>query len=159
MKLTKRQFAILELVHRESERDSRLLLTDARTARALAARKLINMDCDNRARTTPAGRELYLDLKVCKDIEQSAGDLDWTDEQLTAAGIPKGRLVRLVRMLRKCSTEMKAMGLHVYGASGTGHLVHSSRPTHVDEPGRTSGKPDMGCSVATVGQGFDGGDW
>lgn len=164
MKLTKPQFNLLGSIHRVTEKGDRLFIIgpgDTRVANTLVELGLVELDERMHAATTPTGRELFLDLQLCNSIEQPADDpdLDWTDEQLAAAGIPKGRLSRLVRMLRKCSMEMRAMGLHVYGASGTGHLVHSSRPTHVDEPGRTSGKPDMGSSVASVGQGFDGGDW
>lgn len=82
----------------------------------------------------------------------------WTDEQLKQAGIPKRKLASLVKRLRKCSAEMAEMGLHVYGASGSGNLIHKSRPTHTDEIGGY-GKPDTGSVVARVGNGFDGGDW
>jgi len=83
--------------------------------------------------------------------------IEWTDEQLAAAGINKRKLASLVKRLRKCSDDMRAMGFEVYG-NGTGHLVHSSRPTHVDAPGGEL-RPDFGCVVASVGEGFNGGDW
>lgn len=81
--------------------------------------------------------------------------IEWTDEQLKEAKIHKGRLRSLARRLRKCSEDMQALGLEVYGASGTGHLVHHSRPTHT---GREC-EPDFGSVVANIGFGFNGGDW
>ncbi len=82
--------------------------------------------------------------------------IDWTDEQLEEAGIDKKKLQSLVRRLRKISREMSEMGLWVYGASGTGCLVHKSRGTHDDT---RQGWPDYGSVVADIGRGFDGGDW
>lgn len=84
--------------------------------------------------------------------------IEWTDEQLASAAIDKKKLASLVKRLRKCSADMRALGLYVYGASGSGNLVHNSRPTHIDRPGLSS-TPDFGCVVARVGEGFDGGDW
>jgi hypothetical protein len=84
--------------------------------------------------------------------------INWTDEQLEEAGIDKKKLKSLVRRLRKCSIDMRELDLHVYGASGSGHLIHTSRPTHVDQRG-TNGIADQGSCVADLGEGFDGGDW
>lgn len=86
--------------------------------------------------------------------------LNWTDEQLDEAGLDKKKVSSLVRRLRQCSKEMAKMGLHVYGANGTGNLVHVSRPTHMDKGERGHlCLPDHGCVVADLGNGFDGGDW
>lgn len=85
-------------------------------------------------------------------------DIEWTDEQLQEARIDKKKLKSLVRRLRRCSKDMSDLGLHLYGASGSGNLIHRSRPTHIDKPGFRS-ESDMGSIVARVGQGFDGGDW
>lgn len=84
--------------------------------------------------------------------------LDWTDEQLTEAGLDKAKVLSLVRRLQRISKEIREMNLHIYGASGTGHLVHQSRPTHIVVLGGDL-KPDFGCSIAHLGEGFDGGDW
>ena len=84
--------------------------------------------------------------------------LKWSDEQLRAAGLEKRKVNSIVFRLRKISEEMRAMGLSVYGASGSGHLMHSSRPTHIDLPGGAT-KADMDSPVAWIGFGFDGGDW
>jgi len=78
----------------------------------------------------------------------------WEDEQLKEAGIDKRRLNKLVRMLGECSIIMRQLGLHLYGAAGSGHLIHTSRPTHDDNC-----NADQGSPVASVGMGFDGGDW
>lgn len=79
----------------------------------------------------------------------------WDDKQLAAARIDKQRLVALVAKLEQCSQELLALGLHVYGESGDGYLIHTSRPEHRD----SDGKADYGAIVATVGFGFDGGGW
>lgn len=84
--------------------------------------------------------------------------IEWTDDQLKAAGINKRKLKKVVRLLEESSALMWSMGLHVYGASGSGCLVHKSRPTHIDTPMGNS-KADQGCVVARVGEGYDGGDW
>jgi hypothetical protein len=81
--------------------------------------------------------------------------INWTDEELESAGIDKSKLKSMVARFKRLSREMHEMGLHVYGQSGTGHLIHSSRPTH---SGRKC-DADHGSSVAHIGQGFDGGDW
>lgn len=82
----------------------------------------------------------------------------WDDEQLKEVGIDRKRLESLVRRLCKCSKDMQAMGLYIYGASGSGNLVHRSRPPHTDKPNGGSSS-DFGSVVAYVGNGFDGGDW
>lgn len=84
-------------------------------------------------------------------------DISWTDAQLKEAKIHKGKLKKLVRLLRESSELMRGLDLEVYGADGSGHLVHRSRPTHVDTP--TGQKADFGCIVASVGPGFNGGGW
>lgn len=87
----------------------------------------------------------------------TASDLiDWTDEQLQEAGIDRERLLKIIRHLRKASELMWGTGLHVYGASSTGHIVHSSRPTHAMYG---DNKCDYGSVIASVGEGFTGGDW
>lgn len=85
--------------------------------------------------------------------------IKWTDDQLKAAKIPKRKLQALVKRLERCSKEMAELQLEVYGASGSGHLIHRSRPTHIDTPGVNGGKADFGSIVASVGFGFNGGDW
>jgi hypothetical protein len=86
--------------------------------------------------------------------------IEWSDEQLEAAGIDKKALQSLVRRLERCSKDMARMGLHLYGASGSGCLIHESRPTHIWTGRGSSGqKADQGSVVADVGLGFDGGDW
>lgn len=80
--------------------------------------------------------------------------IEWTDEQLKVAGIPKLKLEVLISKLRECSELMQEMGFQVYGESGDGYLIHKSRPEHDD-----NGKADMGAIVASVGYGFDGGGW
>lgn len=84
--------------------------------------------------------------------------INWTDEQLANAGIDKKKLTSLVRRLRQCAIDMESLGLHIYGASGSGHLIHHSRPTHIDDRA-SNGIADQGSCVADIGQGFDGGDW
>jgi hypothetical protein len=81
----------------------------------------------------------------------------WDDEQLKEANIDKKRLTSLVRRLERCARDMREMGLHIYGASGSGNLIHKSRPTH--KTGRNRETADFGSVVASVGLGFDGGDW
>jgi hypothetical protein len=81
-------------------------------------------------------------------------DIEWSDEQLRAAGVPKRRLAALVRKLRECSETMRQLGLTVYGVDGSGHLVHDSRPEHDSQ-----GRADFGAIVARVGYGFNGGGW
>ncbi len=81
--------------------------------------------------------------------------IEWSDEQLEAAGINRKRLVKIVRALKRASDLMEGTGLHVYGESGEGHLVHGSRPTHNE---RTE-KADFGSVIAHVGLGYDGGGW
>ncbi len=83
--------------------------------------------------------------------------IEWTDEQLKAAGIDKRKLQSLDRRLNQCAKDMRELGLHLYGAAGTGCLIHKSRPTHIDRPGGETA--DQGSIVASVGDGFDGGDW
>ena len=81
--------------------------------------------------------------------------LDWTDEELEDAGLDPKRVRALVRKLRSASKELQAMDLKVYGASGGGHLIHASRPTH----NGINATPDQEASIADLGNGFDGGDW
>jgi myo-inositol-hexaphosphate 3-phosphohydrolase len=81
--------------------------------------------------------------------------IQWTDEQLEAAGINRGRLIKIIRALRRASELMEGTGLHVYGESGSGYLIHSSRPEHF---GREA-EADHGAVIADVGLGFDGGGW
>jgi hypothetical protein len=80
--------------------------------------------------------------------------IQWTDEQLAVAGIDKKRLKSLVRRLKRCSKDMRAMGFKIYGESGCGLLIHDSRPDHDDRE-----RADYGSIVADVGFGFDGGGW
>jgi hypothetical protein len=82
--------------------------------------------------------------------------IEWTDEQLEAAGLDKKKIEKITRRFRKLSKEMDEMGLTVYGASGSGCLIHVSRPTHNDALGAA---PDQGSVIAHLGRGFDGGDW
>lgn len=81
--------------------------------------------------------------------------INWTDEQLKEAGIDKVKLKSVVARFRRLTREMGEMGLHVYGQSGSGHLIHNSRRTH-NGPNCDA---DRGSSVADIGQGYDGGDW
>lgn len=81
--------------------------------------------------------------------------IEWTDEQLAEAGIDKKRLKSIIRKLEAASAKMEGTGLHVYGESGFGHLVHRSRPEHF---GRER-EADFGAVIANVGPGFDGGGW
>jgi hypothetical protein len=81
--------------------------------------------------------------------------LNWTDEQLEAVGLDPKKVESIVRRLRKISEEMRALDLNIYGASGSGHLMHASRPSHTG-PGQ---RPDQDAPIASVGLGFDGGDW
>ena len=80
--------------------------------------------------------------------------INWSDEQLEEVGIDKAKLKSMVTRFRRLSREMHEMGLHLYGQSGLGHLIHSSRPTHNERA-----EADHGSSVAILGHGFDGGDW
>jgi hypothetical protein len=80
--------------------------------------------------------------------------LDWSDEELAEAGLSRKRVESIVRRLRRISGEMRDLQLHVYGASGSGHLMHESRPSH--DP---RGKAHPENSIAHLGLGFDGGDW
>lgn len=82
--------------------------------------------------------------------------LDWTDEELEEAGMDPAKVASIVRRLRRLSRDMREQGVHVYGASGNGHLVHPSRPTHSDH-GRNA--PNTDAPIADLGPGFDGGDW
>lgn len=81
------------------------------------------------------------------------GDIDWSDAQLKAAGVPKRKLKSLVRKLGECAEMMQELGFTLYGSDGSGYLIHNSRPEHVD------GKADFGAIVSHVGFGFDGGGW
>lgn len=93
--------------------------------------------------------------------KSTAADLiDWTDEQLEEAGIDKARLIKIIRHLKSASDLMWGTGLHVYGGSSTGHIIHSSRPTHSSNNNRAKADvADLGSVVASVGEGFSGGDW
>lgn len=81
-------------------------------------------------------------------------EIRWTDAQLAEAGIDKKRLKSLVLKLSRCAEQMQTMGLSIYGESGGGHLIHTSRPTHDRQY-----NADLGSVVAYVGSGFDGGGW
>ena len=81
--------------------------------------------------------------------------IEWSDEQLEEAGIDRERLLKIIGHLKAASDLMWGTGLHVYGASSTGQLIHQSRPTHGD----SGESPDRGSVVATIGEGFTGGDW
>lgn len=80
-------------------------------------------------------------------------ELDWTDEQLEEAGLDKQKVLSIARRLAKISTEMREIGLSVYGCNNRGFLVHHSRPTHPD--GSTG---DTSAFIVDLGRGFDGGD-
>jgi len=80
--------------------------------------------------------------------------MNWTDEELLHYGLDPAKVKSLVRRLRRISTEMKEMGLHIYGASGDGCLIHVDRPTH-----SLPGVADYDSVIADLGEGFDGGDW
>ena len=79
--------------------------------------------------------------------------LNWTDEQLIEAGLDPKKVQSIANRLAKLSKEMESMQLSVYGASGYGHLMHVSRPTHVDDVA------DYEAPIADLGTQFDGGDW
>jgi hypothetical protein len=83
--------------------------------------------------------------------------LNWTDEQLEEAGLDRKKVESIARRLSRLGREMQGMGLSIYGASGTGNLIHTSRPTHT-EPRQ---QPDFDAPVAFL-EGvstWDGGDW
>lgn len=83
--------------------------------------------------------------------------INWTDDQLREAGIKKRKLVCLLCKLDECCALMKDLNLSIYGACGSGHLIHTSRPEHVSD-GRGGGLvADMDAHVAYAGMGFDGG--
>lgn len=82
--------------------------------------------------------------------------IEWSDQQLLDADIDKPRLARLVRRLRECSDELMAMGLEVFCESGEGYIITPKiRPTHDEKTERA----DLGCIIARVGMGFNGGGW
>lgn len=84
--------------------------------------------------------------------------IEWDDEQLEEVGLDKKKVESVVRRLNKLGREMESMGLAIYGASGTGCLVHDSRPTHMDG---TACESDYGSVIANldgIGR-WDGGDW
>lgn len=81
-------------------------------------------------------------------------NIRWTKEQLQEVGIDSKKLNSLVQTLLKCSTQLQHMGLEIYGESGTGYLIHESRPTHNEK-----GQADFSSIVASVGPGFNGGGW
>jgi hypothetical protein len=82
--------------------------------------------------------------------------IEWSDEQLDAAQIDPRKLASLVRRLERCGKDMAVMGLHMYGASGHGCLIHNTRPTH----SQSGSKADYGSPVAKIPFGhWDGGDW
>jgi hypothetical protein len=85
--------------------------------------------------------------------------IEWTDEQIEEAGIDRNRLVKIIQLLRSASDLMTGTGLHVYGESGSGNIVHSSRPTHSGRKGSVGDVADYGSVIADVGLGFDGGGW
>lgn len=99
--------------------------------------------------------------------------LNWTDEQLEEAGLPKAKVESIARRLQRLSREMDELGLLVWG-NGDGALVHQSRPIHwctdlqagivakfleyTETPEDVSGG-DYGAVIADLGPHFDGGDW
>jgi hypothetical protein len=84
--------------------------------------------------------------------------LNWTDDQLEDVGLDKAKVESIARRFRRLSREMWEMELYVYGASGSGHLMHRSRPPHIDQPGGDL-RADQDAPIADLGEGFDGGDW
>lgn len=159
---TKVQMTFLANVERHGKHDHPCSISSfmmQKVAARLERRGIIKIDGDH-AIFTPTGREKYLDALTCKTAAANQArpkvyyDIEWSDEQLAAAGIDKTKLIKLVRSLQACSKLMIEMDLHVYGASGSGCLIHSSRPTH-----KGRGEADQGAVVARVGQNFDGGDW
>jgi len=84
--------------------------------------------------------------------------MNWNDEQLEDAGLDKKKVESIVRRLNKLGREMDSMGLSIYGASGSGNLIHVSHPTHNDS---MNCKPDYDSVIAYIdGSGtWDGGDW
>ena len=84
-------------------------------------------------------------------------EIEWTDEQLEAAGLDPKKVLSIAKRLSKLSVEMRSMGLSVYATNGSGNLVHVSVGTHIDERGREAENRDS--VICNVGGGFDGGDW
>lgn len=70
--------------------------------------------------------------------------VEWSDRQLESAGLDRNKVESIARRLNKISKEMRRMGLYVYGASGSDCLIHSSRPTHIDDPVVNGGRPYWG---------------
>lgn len=87
-----------------------------------------------------------------------SAEVQWTNGQLKEAGLTKRKVAALAKKLFACSQAMQEMGLELYGCDGSGHLIHSSRPTHKSLPGGGN-EADLGSVVAYVGQGFGGGGW
>jgi hypothetical protein len=88
--------------------------------------------------------------------------LNWSDEQLEKAGLDRKKVESIERRLSRLGREMQKMGLYIYGASGSGNLVHSSRPPHTDHPTMPSIQiEDYGCVIANLDgvTQWDGGDW
>lgn len=83
--------------------------------------------------------------------------INWSDEQIIEAGLDPKKVESITRRLNKLGREMDSMGLSIYGASGSGHLIHVSRPTHT-EPRQ---QPDYESSIANLDgcMVWDGGDW
>ena len=88
--------------------------------------------------------------------------LNWTDEQLEKAGLDRKKVESIERRLSRLGREMQSMGLSIYGAGGSGNLVHHSRPPHKDHPLRPSIQVEDYGSVIAALDGvcqWDGGDW
>lgn len=78
----------------------------------------------------------------------------WSTKQCHAAGLDPYEVEKLAVELEYLGKRMRAMGLIVYGGGGSAYLIHRSRPTHDDKE-----RADKGSAVASIGAGYDGGDW
>jgi hypothetical protein len=88
--------------------------------------------------------------------------LNWDDDQLKDAGLDRKKVESIARRLSKLGREMESMGLSIYGASGSGNLIHESRPTHIDNPLQPLVQTeDFGSVIAELDGTWqwDGGDW
>ena len=87
--------------------------------------------------------------------------IEWTDKQLKEAGLKPKEVQAIANGLLRLSERMKKLDLYVYSnGSGSGHLLHRSRPSHVDD--FTSGNygiADRGSVIATIGDTYEGGAW
>jgi hypothetical protein len=89
-------------------------------------------------------------------------NLNWTDEQLKEAGLDRKKVESIARRLSRLGREMQSMGLSIYGAAGSGNLIHKSRQPHKDHPTLPSEQiEDYGCVIADLDgvTQWDGGDW